>query len=95
MSRRVVVTGLGLVSPVGVGIKRAWSNLLEGYCGVTSLADREAYQKLPVQIAAVVPQGPKDQGQFTAKEWLDRGVGIPDFAWQHNSELTFSIPVAL
>lgn len=76
MSRRVVVTGLGLVSPVGVGIKRAWSNLLEGYCGVTSLADREAYQKLPVQIAAVVPQGLKDQGQFTAKEWLDRGVGV-------------------
>ncbi|KAJ8659183.1 beta-ketoacyl-acyl-carrier-protein synthase II [Lichtheimia ornata] len=70
--RRVVVTGLGLVTPVGVGVNHAWTNLLKGQCGITKLVGEE-YEKLPVQIAAQVPQGPKDQGQFTASEWLDRG----------------------
>ncbi|KAI7884032.1 putative beta-ketoacyl synthase [Lichtheimia hyalospora FSU 10163] len=70
--RRVVVTGLGLVTPVGVGVKHAWTNLLKGQCGITKLVGEE-YEKLPVQIAAQVPQGPKEQGQFTSSEWLDRG----------------------
>ncbi|KAF7721201.1 Mitochondrial beta-keto-acyl synthase [Apophysomyces ossiformis] len=73
MARRVVVTGLGLVTPVGVGVKTAWNNLLNGHCGVTSLAHVPEYEKLPVRIAARVPEGPKDQGQFTPNEWLDRG----------------------
>lgn len=73
--RRVVVTGLGLVTPVGVGVNHAWTNLLKGQCGITKLVGEE-YEKLPVQIAAQVPQGPKDQGQFTASEWLDRGVSF-------------------
>lgn len=73
--RRVVVTGLGLVTPVGVGVNHAWTNLLKGQCGITKLVGEE-YEKLPVQIAAQVPQGPKDQGQFTSSEWLDRGVSV-------------------
>lgn len=74
MARRVVVTGLGLVTPVGVGVKSAWNNIVNGKCGVISLANTEGYEKLPVRIAARVPEGPIDQGQFTASEWLDRGV---------------------
>lgn len=72
--RRVVVTGLGLVTPIGVGVKAAWKNLLEGQCGIVSLADREAFEKLPVRIAAEVPPGSYVEGKFTASEWLDRGV---------------------
>lgn len=71
--RRVVVTGLGLVTPLGVGVKTVWKNLLQGQCGIVSL-NEEGFEQLPVRIAARVPQGPKDQGQFTASEWLDRGV---------------------
>ncbi|KAI8140629.1 thiolase-like protein [Fennellomyces sp. T-0311] len=73
MARRVVVTGLGLVSPVGVGVQHAWSNLLKGHCGITSLADKPGFEQLPVRIAALVPEGPKEKGEFTSKEWLDRG----------------------
>ncbi|KAG2218664.1 hypothetical protein INT45_007833 [Circinella minor] len=73
MARRVVVTGLGLVSPVGVGVEHAWKNLINGHCGITSLMDKEEYEKLPVQIAALVPQGSKENGEFDSKEWLDRG----------------------
>jgi 3-oxoacyl-(acyl-carrier-protein) synthase len=72
--RRVVVTGLGLVTPLGVGVNTVWKNLLQGQCGIVSLAEREGFEKLPVRIAAEVPQGPFEQGQFTASEWLDKGV---------------------
>lgn len=72
--RRVVVTGLGLVTPLGVGVNTVWKNLLAGQCGIISLADREAFEKLPVRIAAEVPKGPLEEGKFTASEWLDRGV---------------------
>ncbi|KAG1459528.1 hypothetical protein G6F56_006144 [Rhizopus delemar] len=69
--KRVVVTGLGLVTPLGVGVKTAWKNLLEGQCGIVTL--NEGFEKLPVRIAAKVPQGPLEQGQFTSSDWLDRG----------------------
>lgn len=74
VKRRVVVTGLGLVTPLGVGLKTVWNNLLQGQCGIISLEDREEYAKLPVRIAAEVPKGPFEQGKFTASEWLDKGV---------------------
>ncbi|KAG1137813.1 hypothetical protein G6F36_016076 [Rhizopus arrhizus] len=70
--RRVVVTGLGLVTPLGVGVKTTWKNLLEGQCGIVSLG--EGFESLPVRIAAKVPQGSLEHGQFTSSEWLDRGV---------------------
>lgn len=74
--RRVVVTGLGLVTPLGVGVKTAWKNLINGHCGIVSLADRTGFEKLPVRIAAEVPQGSYEDGKFTASEWLDRGVRV-------------------
>lgn len=36
--RRVVVTGLGLVSPVGIGVQSAWSNLVAGQSGITRIS---------------------------------------------------------
>lgn len=52
--RRVVVTGLGLVSPIGCNVSTAWTNLLAGKSGVVQLTD-EAYAKLPCRIAARIP----------------------------------------
>ncbi|KAI8990887.1 ALG6, ALG8 glycosyltransferase family-domain-containing protein [Mycotypha africana] len=71
--RRVVVTGLGLVTPLGVGVKTVWNNLIKSHCGIVSLADREGFKNLPVTIAAEVPKGVFEEGKFTASEWLDRG----------------------
>src|SRR5271163_4859966 len=53
--RRVVVTGVGVVSPVGIGHQDLWKNLLAGRSGVTriSLFDPDAAQ-LEVKIAAEV-----------------------------------------
>ena len=35
--RRVVVTGLGVVSPVGIGVKTAWDNIIAGKSGITQI----------------------------------------------------------
>lgn len=51
--RRVVVTGLGVVSPVGCNVQTAWTNILTGFCGITRLTDT-AYDNLPCKIAAKI-----------------------------------------
>lgn len=40
--RRVVVTGLGVISPVGIGVGEAWSNLLAGKSGITAITRFDA-----------------------------------------------------
>ena len=72
------MTGLGIVSPVGVGVKHAWRNLVAGKSGVVSLTNRrngEAYAKIPSTVAAVVPTSPGGSvaGQWDASEWLNAG----------------------
>lgn len=70
--RRVVVTGLGAVTPFGVGAGRAWSRLLAGHSALTSIASREPrarWSELPSTVAGVVPRGP-DEGQWRAADWL-------------------------
>ncbi len=49
--RRVVITGLGVVSPVGIGVKDAWANLLAGKSGVGPITKFDA-SALPTRIAA-------------------------------------------
>src|SRR5688572_11891730 len=60
--RRVVVTGLGIVSPVGNGIKEAWGNLLAGRGGVGPITRFDA-SVLPTRIAAEVKG-------FNAADWM-------------------------
>lgn len=45
-SRRVVVTGLGMVNPIGVGVKEGWANLLAGKSGIVSLKDDPEFKGL-------------------------------------------------
>ncbi|OXU28643.1 hypothetical protein TSAR_011607 [Trichomalopsis sarcophagae] len=54
--RRVVVTGIGIVSPLGVGTRHSWKELLKCKCGIVKL-DGPDYEKLPCRVAAVVPKG--------------------------------------
>lgn len=53
--RRVVVTGIGLVSPVGCTVESAWKCILNGFCGVKRLHD-PAYDSLPCKIAAKIDE---------------------------------------
>jgi 3-oxoacyl-[acyl-carrier-protein] synthase II len=74
MDDRVVVTGLGCVSPLGVDGATTWQALLAGRSGVAALPE-DFDPRLPVQIAARVP-GPVDAGDLPAKELrrLDRAI---------------------
>ena len=53
MSRRVVVTGTGVISPVGNNVEAFWNNLLAGYCGIDFITDFPT-DDLPVKIAGQV-----------------------------------------
>ncbi len=62
MNKRVVVTGMGVVTPVGNDIKTFWANLLEGYCGIDFIKSIPA-DNLPVKIAGEVKDfNPADFG---------------------------------
>lgn len=56
MTSRVVVTGLGVVCPLGVGVNNVWSNLIKGGCGISSVRDKKSYEGVPCKIAAYVQE---------------------------------------
>lgn len=70
MKRRVVITGLGLVTPVGVGVDAAWSNLLGGQSGARRIEEFEV-SDLSCQIANFVPRGATSDGKFNADDWME------------------------
>ena len=53
MKRRVAVTGLGVVSPVGIGLKTFWSNLVAGKSGITNITSFDTTD-FPIKIAGEV-----------------------------------------
>jgi 3-oxoacyl-[acyl-carrier-protein] synthase II len=68
--RRVVVTGLGVVSPLGCGVETNWRRLIAGEHGFRRI-DTFEVDDLPCQIAAVVPRGDGANGSFNADDWFD------------------------
>jgi 3-oxoacyl-[acyl-carrier-protein] synthase II len=67
--RRVVVTGMGLVTPLGIGLERNWSSLTEGESGIRAIQSFEV-SDLPSKIAAQVPRGDTASGLFNADDWV-------------------------
>ncbi len=55
--RRVVVTGLGLCTPIGSGVELVWKKLLLGHSGIQSLPEKPGFKDLPCQVAGLVPLG--------------------------------------
>lgn len=53
MKRRVVITGIGVVSPVGIGVEEFWNNLLAGKSGIGPITQFDA-SEFPVKIAGEV-----------------------------------------
>ncbi len=68
--RRVVVTGLGVVSPLGCGVETNWRRLVAGECGFKRI-DTFEVSDLACQIAAVVPRGDGSEGSFNPDDWFD------------------------
>jgi len=68
-SQRVVVTGMGLVTPLGVGTEAVWQRLLAGQSGAGSIQKFDTAQ-YPAKIACEVPRG-GERPLFNADEWVD------------------------
>jgi 3-oxoacyl-[acyl-carrier-protein] synthase II len=68
--RRVVVTGMGIVSPLGCGVEATWSNILASKSGAKRIDDFRV-DDLACQIAHRVPLGDYAEGKFNADEWMD------------------------
>jgi 3-oxoacyl-[acyl-carrier-protein] synthase II len=69
--RRVVVTGLGLVTPLASGVEETWSRLLDGQSGAgpITLFDAEA-SGVATTYACEVPRGDGTEGTFSADDWV-------------------------
>ncbi len=68
--RRVVVTGLGMVSPLGCGVETTWKRILNGESGARKL-DTVEVSDLPSRIACVIPRGDGSDGSFNADQWME------------------------
>ena len=68
--RRVVVTGLGLVTPLACGVEESWAALLAGKSGASAIT-RFRTDDLATKIACQVPRGDGTNGTFNADQWVD------------------------
>lgn len=67
--RRVVVTGVGLTTPLGNGVSTTWSRLIEGQSGIREI-DLFDTSDLPAKIAGVVPTKEGEPGCFNATDFV-------------------------
>ena len=68
--QRVVVTGLGLVTPLGCGVEPTWARLLEGRSGARRITEFEVAD-IAAQIAAFIPRGDGSAGTFNPDQWME------------------------
>ncbi|GAN78537.1 beta-ketoacyl-ACP synthase II [Acidisphaera rubrifaciens] len=67
--RRVVVTGMGIVCPLGVGVQPVWSRLTESRSGIGAIQSFDT-KDLPCKVAGQVPAGSRADGGFDLGEWV-------------------------
>lgn len=67
--RRVVVTGMGIACPLGVGVEHVWKRMLAGHSGIGAIKSFDA-SGLPARIAGEIPLGVKADGGLDINEWI-------------------------
>jgi len=100
--RRVVVTGLGMVSPLACGVEETWKSLLEGRSGAGRITGFEI-DDLAAQVACQIPMGDGSAGTFNPDDWMEpkeqkrvddfivygmaaAGQAVQDSGWQPDDE---------
>jgi 3-oxoacyl-[acyl-carrier-protein] synthase II len=68
--RRVVVTGIGMVTPLGCGVDVTWRRLLAGESGARRIETFDV-SDLPAKIACSIPRGDGTDGTFDADQWME------------------------
>ena len=67
--RRVVVTGMGIACPLGLGVEHVWKRMLAGESGIGSIQSFDV-SSLPAKIAGQIPAGAKADGRLDLSEWI-------------------------
>lgn len=68
--RRVVVTGMGLVTPLGCGVEATWRRLIAGESGARKI-DTFDVSDLPARIACMIPRGDGSNGTYNPSDWME------------------------
>ena len=68
--RRVVVTGLGLVTPLASGVEESWSRILDGQSGAGPIT-RFDPERVTTKYACQVPYGDGSDGTFNPDDWME------------------------
>lgn len=68
--RRVVITGLGLVTPLACGVDATWSRLLAGRSGARPITAFRV-DDMPARIACTLPRGDGTDATFNPDQWVD------------------------
>jgi 3-oxoacyl-[acyl-carrier-protein] synthase II len=67
--RRVVVTGMGIACPLGLGVERVWKRLVSGESGIGAIQSFDVAD-LPAKVAGEIPRGTKADGKLDVAEWI-------------------------
>lgn len=86
--RRVVVTGLGMVTPLACGVEETWSRILDGKSGAGPITKFDAAH-LATKIACEVPLGDGSDGTFNVEDWMS-----PKEARKVDTFITFAMAAA-
>jgi 3-oxoacyl-[acyl-carrier-protein] synthase II len=68
--RRVVVTGMGMVTPLGCGVETSWRRLVAGDSGARKV-DTFDVSDLPARIACMIPRGDGADGTYNPSDWME------------------------
>lgn len=69
--RRVVVTGMGIISPLGCGVTHNWEMIKKGYSGANQIKNFNA-EKFKCKIACEVPKELNQPGSFIEEDWIEK-----------------------
>jgi 3-oxoacyl-[acyl-carrier-protein] synthase II len=67
--RRVVMTGMGIACPLGLGVENVWKRLINGESGIRAIQSFDV-SELPAKVAGIIPRGAKEDGNLTISEWI-------------------------
>ena len=68
--RRVVITGLGMVTPLGCGVEPTWRRLLNGQSGARRIESFDV-SDLPAKIGCSIPRGDRAEGAYNPDQWME------------------------
>jgi 3-oxoacyl-[acyl-carrier-protein] synthase II len=68
--RRVVVTGLGMVTPLGCGVEATWKRLLAGESGARRI-EKFNVEDIAAKIACQIPRGDGSNGTYNPDQWME------------------------